>query len=177
MVTVDSSSIELTRTQLDILSTLVNLFEGSPVKGREIANELDRSPGTIRMQMQSIKPLGLVRGLPGPKGGYKPTPNTYELLDLDWSDAVAEVPLYRDGEPVEGITVTEFDLINLHHPDRHEAKVCVQGLLRDVERGDHVTIGPTPASKLVVEGVVDGIDQSEELLFIRIEDIDVDREE
>jgi len=174
MVAVDTGSIELTRSQLDVLSTLVTLYDRAPVKGREIAAELDRSPGTIRMQMQTIRPLGLVEGIPGPKGGYKPTPATYELLDVDWSDVEAAVPLFCEGEPVEGVTVTEFDLINLHHPDRHEAEVSVHGRLSTLARGDAIVIGPTPATKLVVSGVIDGIDRSADLLFIDITDVDVE---
>jgi len=173
MITVDSSTIELSTTQHDVLSTLTSLFDGAPVKSRTLADVLDRSPGTVRMQMGTLRSLGFVKGIPGPRGGYKPTPKTFELLDLDYSDTVADVPLYREGERVEGITVTEFDLINIHHPDRREAEVGFHGLLGDLACGDTITIGPTPASGLVVDGVVDGIDRSEELLYIRVEDIDV----
>jgi predicted transcriptional regulator len=69
------SSIELTPSQKTILQELINLFRESEsaVKGEDIAENVDRNPGTIRNQMQSLKALQLVEGVPGPKGGYKPT--------------------------------------------------------------------------------------------------------
>jgi predicted transcriptional regulator len=69
------SSIELSPSQRQILSALVNLHgeHEQAVKGEQIAEEVDRNPGTIRNQMQSLKALQLVEGVPGPKGGYKPT--------------------------------------------------------------------------------------------------------
>ena len=30
---------------------------------------MSRNPGTIRNQMQSLRSLGLVKGVPGPRGG------------------------------------------------------------------------------------------------------------
>ena len=69
------SSIELTASQRTILRALVNLHgeAESAVKGEAIAEEVGRNPGTIRNQMQSLKALQLVEGVPGPKGGYKPS--------------------------------------------------------------------------------------------------------
>ena len=71
------STIELTSSQKTILRALVDLYtqEETAIKGEEIAEEVDRNPGTIRNQMQSLKALQLVEGVPGPKGGYKPTTN------------------------------------------------------------------------------------------------------
>ena len=65
------SSIELTSSQKTILTALINLHRESEdaVKGEDIAAEVDRNPGTIRNQMQSLKALQLVEGVPGPKGG------------------------------------------------------------------------------------------------------------
>jgi len=73
------SSIELTSSQKSILTALINLYgeQEDAVKGEAIAEEVDRNPGTIRNQMQSLKALQLVEGVPGPKGGYKPTSNAY----------------------------------------------------------------------------------------------------
>ena len=39
------------------------------IKGEEIADIMNRNPGTIRNQMQSLRSLGLVKGVPGPRGG------------------------------------------------------------------------------------------------------------
>ncbi|MFB6189326.1 MAG: TrmB family transcriptional regulator [Halapricum sp.] len=174
MVSVDSSAIELTDAQTTILAELVSIHSdrnGSPVKGKEIAAAIDRNPGTIRTQMQSLKSLQLVKGIPGPKGGYEPTARAYEIIDLERSNEFTPVPLYRDGVAMDEITVTEFDLLNLHHPDCREAEIHVRGSLRQLQQGDTVAIGPTPASGLVVTGVVEGIETSENICVITIEDM------
>ena len=94
------SSIELTPSQKSILQELVNLFRQSEsaVKGEDIAERVDRNPGTIRNQMQSLKALQLVEGVPGPKGGYKPTAAAYDALEIQDMDQAADVPLEHDGD-------------------------------------------------------------------------------
>ncbi|MFB6091638.1 MAG: TrmB family transcriptional regulator [Haloquadratum sp.] len=174
MVSIESSTIELSTAQEKILAELINIYgdrSGTPVKGKEIAAALGRNPGTIRTQMQSLKSLQLVTGIPGPKGGYEPTANAYEVIDLERSSEFAPVPVRRDGDPLEAVTVTEFDLINLHHPDRREAEIYVQGSMRELSEGDNVRIGPTPGSGLVVEGVVEGFDTAESICVITVEEM------
>lgn len=177
MVSVDSSAIELTDAQTMILGELLNIHnnrDDGPVKGKEIAAAIDRNPGTIRTQMQSLKSLQLVKGIPGPKGGYEPTAKAYEIIDLERSGEFTPVPLRRDGQPVEDVTVTEFDLLNLHHSDRREAEIYVQGSLHQFRQGDTVSIGPTPASGLVVTGTVEGLDSSENICVITVEEMHFD---
>lgn len=165
------SSIELTPSQRTILTALVNLYreEESAVKGEAIAAEVDRNPGTIRNQMQSLKALQLVEGVPGPKGGYKPTAAAYQALDVDQIDQPAEVPLYLEGELVEGANVEEVDLTSVHHPDLCRAEIHVRGSVRAFHEGDSVTVGPTPLSKLVIEGTVDGKDETGNIVILRID--------
>lgn len=174
MVSLESSAIELTDAQTTILAELLNIYntrDDGPIKGKEIAAAIDRNPGTIRTQMQSLKSLQLVKGIPGPKGGYEPTAKAYEIIDLERSGEFTRVPLHRDGKALDGVTVTEFDLLNLHHPDRREAEVYVQGSVHQLRKDDTVRIGPTPASGLVVTGVVDGVDTSDNICVITIEDM------
>jgi hypothetical protein len=165
------SSIELTSSQKTILTALINLYRDSEsaVKGEDIADEVDRNPGTIRNQMQSLKALQLVEGVPGPKGGYKPTANAYEALDVDQMDEPAAVPLFHNDEQVEGVNVDEIDLSSVHHPELCRAEIHVQGSVRDFHEGDSVRVGPTPLSKLVIEGIVDGKDDTNNILILRIE--------
>jgi len=114
------SSIELTPSQKTILTALTNLHRQTEdaVKGEQIAEEVDRNPGTIRNQMQSLKALQLVEGVPGPKGGYKPTANAYEALDVDRMDEAAAVPLFHNDEVVDNANVESIDLSSVHHPPR-----------------------------------------------------------
>jgi predicted transcriptional regulator len=167
------SSIELTPSQRQILSALVNLHREreEAIKGEQIAEEVDRNPGTIRNQMQSLKALQLVEGVPGPKGGYKPTAAAYDALEVQRMDEPATVPLEHNGTVLEDANVESIDLASVHHPEECRAEVHVRGSLRDIHEGDTVRVGPTPLSRLVVEGVVEGKDATENVLILTITDM------
>ncbi len=167
------SSIELTPSQKKILRALTNLHKESEdaIKGEDIAEQVDRNPGTIRNQMQSLKALQLVEGVPGPKGGYKPTAAAYEALEIQRMDEPASVPLEHEGDPVQDVIVEEIDLSSVHHPELCRAEVHIQGSMSDIHEDDSVVVGPTPLSKLVVEGTVDGKDDTNNILILRIDDM------
>ncbi|MFB6142011.1 MAG: Rrf2 family transcriptional regulator [Halorientalis sp.] len=167
------SSIELTPSQKTILQKLVNLYRQSEsaVKGEDIAAEVDRNPGTIRNQMQSLKALQLVEGVPGPKGGYKPTSNAYDALQVQDMDEAADVPLEHNGEPLPDANVEEIDLTSVHHPEECRAEVKLQASLSDFHEGDTVTVGPTPLSKLQIIGTVEGKDDTSNVLILTIDDM------
>lgn len=167
------SSIELTPSQKRILSALVNLHRQSEdaVKGEDIAEEVDRNPGTIRNQMQSLKALQLVEGVPGPKGGYKPTASAYRALEIERMDQPAEVPLTRNGDPVEDANVEGIDLTSVHHPELCRAEISVQGSVREFHEGDSVVVGPTPLSRLLIEGTMEGKDDTNDILILSIDDM------
>ena len=173
------SSIELTSSQKDILNSLINLYreKEDAVKGEAIAEKVNRNPGTIRNQMQSLKALQLVEGVPGPKGGYKPTARAYEALDVDQMDEPAAVPLFHGGERVENANVSQINLSSVHHPELCRAEIHVQGSVRDFHEGDEVTVGPTPLSKLVIEGTVDGKADTDNVLILYIESMEAPAEE
>ena len=62
--------MDLSLIQKDILITLISLYQkhSHPIKGEDIADVIKRNPGTIRNQMQSLKAIGLVDGVPGSEG-------------------------------------------------------------------------------------------------------------
>jgi len=165
------SSIELTASQKSILTALVNLARETEhaVKGETIADEVDRNPGTIRNQMQSLKALQLVEGVPGPKGGYRPTAAAYEALDIEEIDHPADVSLLLNDELVPGANIEEIDLTSVHHPELCRAELVIRGSVRDFHDGDGVTVGPTPLSKLVIHGTVDGKDETNGIVILRID--------
>lgn len=167
------SSIELTPSQKTILTALTNLHRQTEdaVKGEDIAEEVNRNPGTIRNQMQSLKALQLVEGVPGPKGGYKPTANAYEALDVDQMDEPASVPLEHNGEPVENANVESIDLSSVHHPELCRAEIHLQGSIRGFHEGDEVVVGPTPLSKLRITGTLDAKDNTNSILILQIDDM------
>ncbi len=167
------SSIELTASQRTILQELVNLHreQESAVKGEAIAAEVDRNPGTIRNQMQSLKALQLVEGVPGPKGGYKPTSTAYEALQIQDLDQAADVPLVHDGEPVQGANVERIDLTNVHHPEECRAMIRLRGSIGQFHEGDGVSVGPTPLSKLRIDGTVEGRDDTANAIILSIDEM------
>jgi transcriptional regulator len=173
------SSIELTPSQKKILRALTNLHKESEdaIKGEDIAEQVNRNPGTIRNQMQSLKALQLVEGVPGPKGGYKPTAAAFEALEIQQMDDPASVPLKHNGEAIEGIIVEEIDLSSVHHPELCRAEIHMQGASDRFQEGDSVTVGPTPLSKLVIEGTLDGRDDTNNILILRIDDMIAPAEE
>ena len=167
------SSIELTSSQRAILQELVNLYRESEsaVKGEDIAAEVDRNPGTIRNQMQSLKALQLVEGVPGPKGGYKPTATAYDALQMQQLDRPADVPLYHNEEVIPEANVERIDLTSVHHPEACRAEIRLRGSISRFSEGDSVTVGPTPLSKLRIDGTVEGRDDTNNSLILTIDDM------
>lgn len=160
--------MDLSLIQKDILITLISLYHqySHPIKGEDIADIIKRNPGTVRNQMQALKALGLVDGVPGPKGGYHPTSRAYSELNVTADDSDSEVAILRNGESVDGVRVNEIDFTTLTHADLCHALIKVIGNVRVFEVGDKVTIGPTPVNKLLIKGEVFGKDEINSALLI-----------
>lgn len=165
--------MELASVQKDILSALISLYKkkGRAIKGEEIAEALDRSPGTIRNQMQSLRALELVEGVPGPKGGYKATHQAFHALGLDELDEEVQVPVMRNGVDVEGLTVVEIGFNTIRHPDICQAMFKIIGDIRLFNVGDIIQIGPTAVNKLVIRGKVTGRDDINGMVLCDIMEI------
>ncbi|ABE52769.1 CBS domain-containing protein [Methanococcoides burtonii] len=162
--------MELTPIQKEIIIELINLQrqKASAVKGEEIAELIDRNPGTVRNQMQSLKMLGLVEGVPGPKGGYRATGDAYEALNVTAMDKEAEVPIYKNETIVNGATVAEISFTTVRHPDLCNGRIKVLGNIKAFNSGDRVQVGPTPVNRLIVRGEVVGRDDTENSLLFTI---------
>ena len=161
--------IMLTSVQKEILQSLINLYrnsEGRSVKGEEIAELMKRNPGTIRNQMQSLRSLGLVKGVPGPRGGYKPTIKAYHTLNIQDTDKNTQVPIYKSGELVKDITVAKIEFTSIPHPGECEAAIKAVGNIKTLDLGDKIRVGPTPVNKLVVDGVVVGRDDMDNIILL-----------
>jgi hypothetical protein len=160
--------MELSLIQKDILITLISLYHqhSHSIKGEEIAEMILRNPGTVRNQMQALKAIGLVDGVPGPKGGYIPTELAYNELNLNVSEGDYDVRISRDGVEIPGVHVQEIDFTTLCHPDICHAVIKLFGSVKLFEIGDQITIGPTPVNKLLVRGEVFGKDEVKQSLLI-----------
>jgi len=146
-------------------------------QGEDIAGEVDRNAGTIRNQMQSLKALQLVEGVPGPKGGYKPTANAYEALEIQQLDTTAEIPVFCEGEEFENANVQEIDLTSVHHPELCRAEIHLRGSVKEFHEGDELRVGPTPLSKLLITGTLDGKDDTSNILILKIDSMEAPAEE
>lgn len=162
--------MELTPIQKEILTALINLYrkQKTAVKGENIAEIINRNPGTVRNQMQSLKALGLVEGVPGPKGGYKATGATYQVLSITEMDKEVAVPIYKNQQYVENLTAAEISFTTVRHPDTCNGIIRILGDIHDFDSGDIIQVGPTPVNKLVIRGKVVGRDDSSNALLFSI---------
>lgn len=160
--------MDLSLIQKDILITLITLYHqhSHSIKGEDIAEMIQRNPGTVRNQMQSLKAIGLVDGVPGPKGGYIPTALAYRELNLNVGGVDYDVVISRNGEAIRGANVQEIDFTTLCHPDVCHAVIKLVGSAKLFEIGDQITIGPTPVNKLLIRGEVFGKDEAKQALLI-----------
>ena len=159
----------LTSVKKEILQTLINLYQssnGKSIKGEDIAEVMNRNPGTIRNQMQSLRSLGLVKGVPGPRGGYKPTIEAYHSLNINVSDNDSIVPIYKNGQKVEDISVAKIEFTSVPQPGECEAAIKVLGSIKDLNLGDTIRIGPTPVNNLGVTGTIVGRDDMDNILLV-----------
>jgi len=127
-----------------------------PIKGEEIALVMNRNPGTIRNQMQSLRSLGIVEGVPGPRGGYKPTIEAYNTLNITTTDEDTTVPLYKKDKKIENLSVAKIEFSSIPNPEECKAKIKVIGDIKQLDLGDKIRIGPSPVNKLIVNGEIIG---------------------
>ena len=162
--------MELTPIQKDIIIALINLQrqKDRAIKGEEIAELIQRNPGTIRNQMQLLKALGLVEGVPGPKGGYKPTGSAYESLRIQQLKNESVVPLYRNNIVVNGTTAAEISFTTVRNPDACNGVVRVIGNIKDFVIDDKIQVGPTPVNRLIIRGEVTGRDDTSNAILFNI---------
>jgi predicted transcriptional regulator len=157
----------------EILDVLIELYEKKKetVKGEDIAELLHRTPGTVRNQMQTLRALGYVDGIPGPKGGYTPALKAYESLGIDVIDKPSVVRIYRDGELVEGVHVQKMVFTQLPHPTDCRAMITVMGDTRKLKDHDFITVGPTPVNHVILKGEVVGRDDNRREILIAAQSI------
>ncbi|MHC1635589.1 MAG: CBS domain-containing protein [Candidatus Methanospirareceae archaeon] len=158
--------LELTPVHKEMIQLLIGLYKSKKraIRGEEIAKIVGRNPGTIRNQMQTLKSLGIVDGVPGPKGGYKPTEKAYEILGLSIGKEEI-VPVYKNGQLMKDITVEEINFKAVGHVDICQAHVKILGNIKDFNVDDAIEIGPTPVNKIIIRGKVIGRDDIENILI------------
>lgn len=165
--------MELSSVQQEILNALIALFQEKKrtIKGEEIAESINKQPGTIRNHMPWLKSLGLIESIQGPKGGYKPTSKAYSTLDLASYEEGESVDILKKGEKVEGATVIEIDLTTIPQPNVCKSEIKIIGDIRRFTEGEDISIGPTPVNNLFFKGKVSGRDEVNNKLIMSIQEI------
>ena len=161
--------MKLSSVQKELLYTLINLYEQSnrPVKGEDIAQRLKKNSGTIRNQMQILKQLGLVDGIPGPKGGYIPTVECYKILDLMKREKEEiKTPVFINNKE-KNLKIVKIIFTNINQPKKSYIEVHVIGDIKKVKNGDNIRIGPIMDARLILEGIIIGKDDIRNILLIK----------
>ncbi|WP_121744493.1 Rrf2 family transcriptional regulator [Natronorubrum halophilum] len=163
------TQIELTPRQRTALTALLNHYQdtGSPVAAKTIAEETDRKPKSFRRQLVNLKELGLVEGVRGPNGGYKPTEGAYSVLEREAVDDPETGVLASEFERIDAI-VDEIRFTNVHNPDKCRAQIRFQQSIRGFDDGDAVAIGVTTGTELLLAGVIDVIDTTTNVIIVDI---------
>ncbi len=162
--------MELTTVQKEILQELIAIYEekNDAVKGTEIAKRINRNPGTIRNQMQSLRALNLVDGVPGPKGGYVPTGQAYRSIGLLSEKNEILIPIIKNGEVVKGVYVEKIIFDTVAHEKSCSSMIHIKGNTKLFNAGDKVKIGPTYHNKITVMGTIAGRDDINHILLIDV---------
>ncbi len=164
----------LTTVQKEILQSLINLYRQSQctsVKCENIADLMGRNAGTIRNQMQSLRSLGLVKGVPGPRGGYKPTLDAYQTLNIENDPCEIHVPIKVNSEIVSDISVNKIEFTSIVRPGACEATITVLGDIKQLDLNDEIQVGPTPVNNLTIIGKIIGRDDVDNAVLIKTESI------
>jgi predicted transcriptional regulator len=161
VIILKNEKLNLSNTQKEILTALVNLYQKKrcALKTVEIVETMNyRCPGTIRNLMQTMKGLGLVRGIVGPTGGYLPTELAFETLGFQ--QGAEDIPIYRN----EKLSDVTFQEMRLRPPN--SSILHVRGDIRDFKVGDRIKIA---SEKLIISGMVDGRNDLNNTLLSSIE--------
>lgn len=152
--------MKLTNTQEEIIRVLVDLNKktGRAVRCNEVAECIQRSPGTVRNLLQLLKSIKLVKSVPGPKGGYFPTGLAHETLSF--SQETDPIPVYLNNR-LSSVTLQE-----LKFKPPNSGIFRVSGDIRDFKTGDRINIS---SEKLLVCGRVIGRDDMSNSLLSSIE--------
>jgi len=161
VIILKNEKLKLSNTQKEILNALVNLYQKKrcPLKTVEILEAINhRSPGTIRNLMQTMRAIGLVRGIAGPTGGYLPTELAFETLGF--RPEAEDIPIYRN----EILSEVTFQEMRLKPPN--SSILHVRGDIRDFKVGDRIKVA---SRKLIISGRVEGRNDLNNTLLSSIE--------
>lgn len=160
---------DLKNVQKVILKFLLRLYEGEdsePVKGDKIAEAMNRSPGTIRNHMMTLKDDGYVKAVPGPKGGYIPSSKTFEIFNLTEGYDSIKLPVLRNGNRIDNVVVNGIKFTNFSNNRNQLIHIQAIGDINQFKKGDKIRVGPSVIHQLKITGTVIGVDESDDIIMI-----------
>ncbi|MEN6291216.1 MAG: CBS domain-containing protein, partial [Methanobacterium sp.] len=95
-----------------------------------------------------------------------PTIEAYHTLNISAIDKEALVPIFKKGKRVGDLSVAKIEFTSIPHPGECEAAIKVVGNIKQLDLGDRIKVGPTPVNKLIVNGMVVGRDDVDNLLLL-----------
>jgi len=145
----------LTIAQREVLELLVELYDKYKrmIRSKELAHELNKEESSIKNAISALKALGFVESKSGPEGGYVPTTKGREFLRTPVSLSYEVIKLYINGT-ISKLSVVEVEFLDLMSVVESRAILRIIGNLHNINVGDKIRFGPTPITRLVVEGVV-----------------------
>ncbi|BCU67146.1 histidine kinase [Sulfolobales archaeon HS-7] len=157
-------------TQREILLALIELYNKgkSMIKSKEVADMIGKDEGTVRNVIISLKVLGLVESKPGPNGGYMPTLKAFEYIrNPSVVPVYDKLSIYRNGIETD-IKVSNIEILDITNPKGNRVLLKVTGDIGKLRIGETIRIGPTPYSRLVVEGLIMHIDEVRKEIIIDV---------
>ncbi|MCS7098491.1 MAG: CBS domain-containing protein [Candidatus Methanomethyliaceae archaeon] len=171
--------VNLTPPQKEIVLALIEIYEQkkSFVKSKEIALKIRKGEGTIRNIMPTLRALGLIESIPGPKGGYLPTNKAYEYFNIPEQYRSVNVPIHKKNGEYTGTFVTDIIFKSVYSPDFCQAIIKTIGEVSKLNIGEEIIIGPTSSGRMIIEGKIIGRDELHgELLLEVINIVSIPRE-
>lgn len=150
---------KLSMSQREVLAALVELYERNKrmIKSKEVADLIKKDEGTVRNIIASLRSMGLVESKTGPSGGYIPTLKAFELLRRPTLPSYGYIRVYKDGKELD-VAVIGLELIDLLSPEGSRAVIRVTGNISQINVGDTLRMGPTPYTRVLIEGEVTHVD-------------------
>ena len=155
--------------QREVLEALVDLYDKNKrmVRSKELAKYLGRDESGIKSVISALKALGFVESKSGPEGGYIPTTKGREYLKKPTLMNYEVIQLKVNGLPSK-ISVVEIEFLDLTNIIETKAILRIIGNLHGIQKGDKVKFGPTPLTRLIIEGTVIDKDPLRRELLIKV---------
>lgn len=87
-------------------------------------------------------------------------------MNISVSDEDSKVPIYKNDQRIEDISVAKIEFTSVPQPSECEAAIKVLGSIKDLNLGDTIRIGPTPVNNLGVMGTIVGRDDMDNILLV-----------